>query len=226
MGVIDLGCHSILLFNNYQFNRQMTLPSLSTFPIRPLAILGTAAQTDTRFSYWYRKHTAKHRLPILVIHGVGIGMFAYVNFLLEMNRQQSAFDGEGEVGIIALELLPVSARISTPALAADETREEVRRILDKHGWKEFVLVGHSYGTAIAASILRDPQFERRVKASVLMDPICFLLHWPDVAYNFVSSHPLSLVVNRKLTPRCELSRLDANPPPPASTCCTTSPRAT
>lgn len=43
-----------------------------------------------------------------------------------------------------------------------------------------------YGTAIAATILRSTKLSKQVKAAVLMDPICFLLHLPDVAYNFVS----------------------------------------
>lgn len=34
-------------------------------------------------------------------------------------------------------------------------------------------------------MLRDKAFAKRIEATVLMDPICFMLHLPDVAYNFV-----------------------------------------
>ncbi len=34
-------------------------------------------------------------------------------------------------------------------------------------------------------MLRDKEFAERIEATVLMDPICFMLHLPDVAYNFV-----------------------------------------
>ncbi len=115
-------------------------------------------------------------------------MYAYVTFLLELSKHLASEDDddEGEIGIVALEIPSVSARICSPALAADDMRQELKAILEKHGWDDFVLVGHSYGTAIAASIIRDPAFAGRVRAAVLMDPICFLLHLPDVAYNFVS----------------------------------------
>lgn len=52
-----------------------------------------------------------------------------------------------------------------------------------------------YGSALAASILRDPVFSKSVRAAVLMDPICFLLHLPDVAYNFVSLRAQQVALN-------------------------------
>lgn len=40
--------------------------------------------------------------------------------------------------------MPVSFRMTGPALQKEEMCEEVRKILTKHGWDEFVLVSHSY----------------------------------------------------------------------------------
>ena len=44
-------------------------------------------------------------------------------------------------------------------------------------------------------MLQHQLFEDRIKASVLMDPICFALHLPDVCYNFVRMplRPLALI---------------------------------
>ena len=53
----------------------------------------------------------------------------------------------------------------------------------------------SYGSGIAANILRDAEFVKYVKAAVLMDPICFMLHLPGVAYNFVSQRSSDLTTN-------------------------------
>ncbi|QIW95744.1 hypothetical protein AMS68_001262 [Peltaster fructicola] len=96
---------------------------------------------------------------------------------------------DGDVGIVVVEILPISSRICPPALSTSEMKAQIRQILDTHGWTEFVLIGHSYGTAIASTILRDPVFSLRVKAAMLLDPICFLLHLPDVAYNFTRRKP-------------------------------------
>ncbi|KAK5164396.1 uncharacterized protein LTR77_010092 [Saxophila tyrrhenica] len=38
-------------------------------------------------------------------------------------------------------------------------------------------------------MLRDETLAKRIKATVLMDPICFMLHLPDVAYNFTRRLP-------------------------------------
>lgn len=114
-------------------------------------------------------------------------MYAYVSFLTELRKHLAiSADDEGHVGIIAVEILAISARICSPALVAEEMRSEIYSTLRKHGWNEFVLVGHSYGSAIAASMIRDPRFSDPIKAALLLDPICFMLHLPDIAYNFVS----------------------------------------
>lgn len=62
-------------------------------------------------------------------------------------------------------------------------------ILNHHGLEQVVIVGHSYGTVVAAHILRDPVLSARVKAWLFIDPIPFLLHLPAVAYNFVYRKP-------------------------------------
>lgn len=36
-------------------------------------------------------------------------------------------------------------------------------------------------------MLQHELFKSRIKAAVFMDPICFALHLPDVAFNFVSN---------------------------------------
>ncbi|KAG9499675.1 hypothetical protein J7337_008134 [Fusarium musae] len=70
-----------------------------------------------RLTYWHRPHTSKTRLPILFIHGIGVGLYPYVNFLAELNAAGSA---DGDVGIIAVEILSVSSRITGPAMLKEE----------------------------------------------------------------------------------------------------------
>ncbi|KAK3702119.1 hypothetical protein LTR37_015094 [Vermiconidia calcicola] len=188
--ILAVECYSSfrLLYNSFRFQRLSLTSSLATFPPR-LQSFSRTRSASRHVSYWYRKHTSKSRAPILFIHGIGIGLYAYVDFLVELNKTDLDADRDGDVGIIAIELMSISSRIGMAAPSAAELREEIRKILHSHGWDNVVLIGHSYGSAVAANMLRDPYAAKYVKSALLMDPICFMLHMPDVAYNFTRRKP-------------------------------------
>ncbi|KAF5974756.1 hypothetical protein FBULB1_7627 [Fusarium bulbicola] len=106
--------------------------------------------------------------------------------LYSWHRPDSA---DGDVGIIAIEILSVSSRITGSALLKEEMCEEIHRILSSHGWENCVLVSHSYGSVVAAQLLRDPKTSTSIGPVVFIDPVSFLLHLPDVAYNFICRLP-------------------------------------
>jgi pimeloyl-ACP methyl ester carboxylesterase len=178
--------------------------------------------TETNIPYWYRPHRSCTKLPILFIHGIGIGLLPYIPFLRDLAVQDS------DVGILAIEILPISMRLTAPPLNRDAMCAAITRILNAHGLHRVVLAGHSYGTAVSAHLLRrqwgsvDPpsnplttQTPRHaqqpahestnrhhvfsqdnsngssdlIAATLLIDPIPFLLHYPAVAYNFVYRQP-------------------------------------
>lgn len=80
-------------------------------------------------------------------------------------------------------------RISSPPLGREAILAAIIRVLDHHNLSRVVVVAHSYGTITAAHILRDPVLSTRVSATLLVDPIPFLLYLPAVAYNFVYRKP-------------------------------------
>jgi pimeloyl-ACP methyl ester carboxylesterase len=163
--------------------------------------------TETNVPYWYRPHRSHTKLPILFIHGIGIGLLPYIPFLRELAAQ------DPDVGILAIEILPISMRITAPPLDRDTMCTAITRILNAHGIHRVVLAGHSYGTAVSAHLLRrqwgaqQPAHESTnshqvighdnsnvgssdlIAATLLIDPIPFLLHYPAVAYNFVYRQP-------------------------------------
>ncbi|KAH7231338.1 uncharacterized protein BKA55DRAFT_582306 [Fusarium redolens] len=94
-------------------------------------------------TYWHRPHTSKTRLPILFIHGIGVGLYPYINFLADINAHVAGNSSDGQVGIIAIEIMSVSSRITYEAMLKDEMCDEVRRILTAHGWEKCVLASHS-----------------------------------------------------------------------------------
>ncbi|KAI0073954.1 alpha/beta-hydrolase [Panus rudis PR-1116 ss-1] len=134
-------------------------------------------------SYWYRPHRSKTKQPVLFLHGIGIGLWTYVPFLFDLIAR------DPDVGIIAVESFAISMRISPRPVSREIVLEAVTTILDKHNLPEVVVVGHSFGTNLAAYMLKHPHLSKRVAASILVDPIPFLLHLPPVAYNFLYREP-------------------------------------
>jgi hypothetical protein len=152
----------------------------------------TAYRSPARhLTYWHRRHTSKKRLPVLFIHGIGVGLYPYTNFLRDLNKElERGRTADNKVGIIALEVMPVSSRITHPALEKDVMIMEIMEIIRYHGWSKFVLVSHSYGSIIAAHLLKSDRFTRLIGPTVFVDPVSFLLHLPDVAYNFIARPPV------------------------------------
>ena len=143
-------------------------------------------------TYWHRPHTSHTKLPIVFIHGIGIGLYPYVNFLRDLNSLSGVENGaaDDQVGIIAIEIMPVSFRITHHALTKEVICDEIQAITKSHGFDKYVLVAHSYGTAVATYMIKSPKLANQIGPVVLIDPITILLHLPDVAYNFTRRQPV------------------------------------
>jgi hypothetical protein len=115
----------------------------------------------------------------------------YVDFLADLNSTSGIEDGlpDDQVGIIAIEILPISFRITHPAMSKSDMCAEIAKILAHHGWDKVILVSHSFGTVVATHLLKTPSTAHLVGPMVLIDPVCILLHLPDVAYNFTRRKP-------------------------------------
>ncbi|KAH7009052.1 hypothetical protein B0J12DRAFT_691966 [Macrophomina phaseolina] len=146
--IVDSIASARLLYYNFDYHRTSRRHYFSVFPIRPHNLFAKTRSPSSKITYWHRPHTAKTKLPILFIHGIGIGLYPYVNFLSEINAASSSKGMEG-VGIIAIEIMPISFRITSAALQKDEMCAEINRILKAHGWDKCVLASHSYGSVIS-----------------------------------------------------------------------------
>ena len=189
VGFVDFLSSVRLRYCGFHLHRTALSSFFSLFPWRPLALLSRHKSPTKHLSYWHRPHTSQTKLPIVFIHGIGIGLYPYVDFLAELNGQDELDD---QVGVIAIEIMPVSFRITHPVPTKDVLCSEILEIVKAHGWsRRFVLVSHSYGTAISTHLLKYEPIAERIAAVVLIDPITFLLHLPDVAYNFTHRKPVA-----------------------------------
>ncbi|KAJ4466072.1 hypothetical protein C8R41DRAFT_76995 [Lentinula lateritia] len=158
------------------------------FPPRLFHIFSTPSPSATsHFSYWYRPHKSLTKDPIVFIHGIGIGLHPYLPFF------QDLITTTPDQGLLLIELLPVSMHISSPSNNSIPPRtamlHAIHTTLRSLGISRAVLASHSYGTVIAAHVIRDPQHTAIFRSHLLIDPIPFLLHLPNVAFNFLYRPP-------------------------------------
>lgn len=191
VGFVDFLTFCRFQYYGFHFHRTALSRFFTLFPLRPVALLSRKQSPVKHITYWHRPHTSRTKLPIVFVHGIGIGLYPYVDFLRELNSA-SGVEGGGvdeQVGIIAAEIMPVSFRITHPALGIEEICDEIHTIIENHGFKKYVLVAHSYGTAVASYMLKSPRLKDRIGPVVLIDPITVMLHLPDVAFNFTRRQP-------------------------------------
>ncbi|KAH6871131.1 hypothetical protein B0T10DRAFT_523209 [Thelonectria olida] len=187
--IVDTIASISLRYNSFNFHRTSFRQFLATFPLRLFTLFATYTSPAKSLTYWHRPHTSKTRLPIMFIHGIGVGLYPYINFLADINADVDENPSDGQVGIIAIEIMSVSSRITYEAMSKEEMCDEIRRTLTAHGWEKCVLVSHSYGSVVAAQLLRSPEISRNIGPILFIDPVSFLLHLPDVAYNFICRRP-------------------------------------
>ncbi|KAF2666231.1 alpha beta hydrolase fold family [Microthyrium microscopicum] len=161
----------------------------TVFPLRPQTLISQQVSPSKELSYWYRPHTSKKRKPVLFLHGIGAGLRTYTGFLKDFIERDALEDDDGQVGIIALEIMPISMRITKAIPPRTEMLSEIFKILDYHGWDKFVIVGHSFGTIIATHLLQKLGDTGRVGPLLLVDPVTLSIHWGDIPYNFLYRHP-------------------------------------
>ncbi|CAF3453344.1 unnamed protein product [Fusarium graminearum] len=183
---IDQFTHFALRWHGFEFYRRPRSSALRVFPPRPQELLPGQQSPSSQISYWHRPHTAQDKLPVVFFHGIGVGLSTYIGFLAGI---YDTGDKKRSVGVIAVETLPISFRL-TPAIPDKrEFLSQMTAILEHHHWDKFALVSHSYGSVLTTHILHDSRLKHRVPSVVLIDPVTIMLHLPDVAYNFTRRKP-------------------------------------
>lgn len=189
VGFVDFLTFCSLRYYGFDFHRTSLKQSLSIIPIRPHSLLTTRTSPAKHISYWHRPHTSKTKLPLVFIHGIGIGLYPYTKFLDELNSSVGTPDDH--VGILALEIMNISFRLTHAALSREQTALEIFQIINQHFGpdQKFVLVSHSYGTVVTTHLLQSPLLSRNIGPIVLIDPVSICLHLPSVAFNFTRRIP-------------------------------------
>ncbi|RDW77877.1 hypothetical protein BP5796_05729 [Coleophoma crateriformis] len=189
----DIFTHIAQNFRGYHYHRTSVSQCLRTFPPRPQVFFTRSKSPSEKISYWYTPHTSKTRAPVVFLHGLGIGLGSYGSFLKKLSKEQPKLFEEkvddGTVGLIVVENLPVSGRMSPGALTSEEFCLEMQKILAHHQIDDFTLVAHSYGTALATQLLKYNPISSCISSVILTDPINILLMYQDFIYNLTRRTP-------------------------------------
>lgn len=111
------------------------------------------------------------------MHGVGVGLLGYLPLILQLERATR------DRPLFLVEMPYVAMRLWEHIPTPFETAELVHGMLARHAFQRAALVGHSFGSISVAWVRKmRPQI---VDSIVLIDPVCLLLCWPKVAFNFV-----------------------------------------
>ena len=108
--------------------------------------------------------------PVVVLHGLGVGLPPYLWMAAHLLRARSDRP-------VAMVCLPeVSLRAVTRVLTPDEMVHAVEGLCVKHGLRQPCLLGHSFGTFLVARACQ----RSVVAATVVIDPVATCLMLPTV----------------------------------------------
>ncbi len=124
------------------------------------------------------------RMPVFFIHGLGIGFTHYLNVIYNLPK---------DVDVYLLEWPHVSMQLTTKVPKMEETIRITNAVLEAHGHEAACFLAHSLGTTVVSWMLHDEVGRSKVAATVLLDPVTFLLCDPTVATNFVYRPPSNTI---------------------------------
>ncbi|KAI9302793.1 Alpha/Beta hydrolase protein [Cunninghamella echinulata] len=123
-----------------------------------------------------------NKTPIVFIHGIGAGLICYIQFIYHLVK----FDRP----MFCVELPFVAMRMVDQVPLTEDIVKDIEQMLHRHGYKHAVFVSHSLGTAVTSWLMKyTPSI---VAGSVFIDPICFLLHYPTLCFNFIHRIPTQI----------------------------------
>ncbi|KAJ9048581.1 hypothetical protein DSO57_1033644 [Entomophthora muscae] len=175
-------------------------PSLDIFPIQPkplvaylgikcinaltyltLRHLGFHRYSEDGLSYWHCSGNSSEP-PIIFIHGLGIGLFPYLEKIRRLRNHS-------DKSIFLLELPHISMEIYHNILNHDQTLAAIDSLFKRHSLYKVSLVAHSYGTLIASWLIQHRQ--HLLHKVTLLDPICFNMWESTLVTNFLYAKPFA-----------------------------------
>ncbi len=126
-----------------------------------------------------RQNTSDENIPIVFIHGIGIGLIYYLTLidqLLSLGRPVIL----PEIPYVTAFRAWLSPSCVLPPLVVSST---LTAMLYECGFFKAAFIGHSYGTTWVSYMCKFAP--KNVASAVFLDPICFCLYLPFLTKKFV-----------------------------------------
>ncbi|GIL48004.1 hypothetical protein Vafri_4723 [Volvox africanus] len=117
--------------------------------------------------------------PVLLLHGVGLGLLPYTNFIRCLLA--------AGMPLVAVEYKHVSMRLCSIIPSADDIAAGAVGLMDRLGLEQTCVVAHSYGTFVASRMAQ--MYAHRMQSLALLDPVCFGMFMPHLLANFIYRQP-------------------------------------
>jgi len=130
------------------------------------------------FKYWMRlpvSEEGKKRLPIVFIHGIGVGLVMYLSFIEKIMVS--------DCPILCVELPFVATKVGKAPPAIAEQLTSMQAILNQWEIERALFMGHSYGSVMLSWMVQ--HVPSRVAGVAFIDPVVILLNLKDTLYNFL-----------------------------------------
>eukprot|EP01025_Chloroclados_australasicus_P062067 TRINITY_DN814_c0_g1_i4.p1 TRINITY_DN814_c0_g1~~TRINITY_DN814_c0_g1_i4.p1 ORF type:complete len:642 (-),score=23.88 TRINITY_DN814_c0_g1_i4:347-2272(-) len=121
--------------------------------------------------------SSAQQTPIVFMHGIGAGTFPYLFFVRKIMRQFP------DNPLILTEMRHISMRWTPRAKSVNEVANSVATLMQELGVEKAHLIGHSYGTLVASSLVH--RYRHLVDGICLMDPVCLMTCHPTLLQNFI-----------------------------------------
>lgn len=135
--------------------------------------------------YWHRSGTnstdAKADIPLVFCHGLGVGNFIYMTFINALVTREPNRE------LFLLDMPHISMSIDENVPSRAQTIACVSDMLAAWAINKAHFVGHSFGSIVVAWMLL--LSASHVSHATFVDPVCFLLVKPDIAFNFMYREP-------------------------------------
>ena len=124
---------------------------------------------------YFHYHKPENKKTVLFIHGLGFGIEPYLYYILRMKEKMNL------IVLVLPNISNMEYKKSMKKITYDNLfpeydtwRKIMKHILIKHNINKISLIAHSFGTAIAGLLFKDPWLYNKIERKVLIEPVCFI----------------------------------------------------
>ena len=134
----------------------------------------TYYSSSTNLIYLYKVNNDSDKIPVMFIHGFGIGIIPYINNIIEISKDTT----------IICPILPNISNVYFHPLKWNISKndffpelnllfQEFDDILENHKLTKINIMAHSFGTFILSGLMLNTSIRKKINKKIFIDPVCF-----------------------------------------------------